>query len=185
MITYRLNHDKILEGLLWITTQAPELDHYWVVKVMFGADKMHMNKYGRPVFGDRYVAMKYGPVPSHTLRIINRDLRQEDQRATADAALNVVPAGLGKRLVPLRSPNIDLFSRTDIECLSESLSKYRGYSFDQLVRETHAEPAWRKAWGERGNKDSSPMDFLLLLDDSPSRQELVEYITETAAGAVF
>jgi uncharacterized phage-associated protein len=185
MITYRQNHEKILEGLLWIATQAPELDHYWVVKIMFGADKLHVNRYGRPVFGDTYVAMKYGPVPSHALDIINRRLCPESGLPLGAESLHVEPSGMGLRIVPQRPPHEDVFSGTDLECLRESLTKYRRYSFGQLVEETHAEPAWVQAWESRGDKGSKPMDYLSLLEDSPDKAAMAKYMRETAGSAVF
>ncbi|NCC05824.1 MAG: DUF4065 domain-containing protein [Proteobacteria bacterium] len=35
-----------------------------MMKGLYNSDKAHLHKYGRPVTGDIYVKMSYGPVPS-------------------------------------------------------------------------------------------------------------------------
>ena len=186
MINYRNNHPKTLEGLVWFALNAPNLDHYWAVKTLFFADYYHLNRYGRPVFGDTIRAMDCGPVPSFALDLINRSeyAAQEELRA-ACAAFDVIPSETGQRLVAKREPDLDLFSRTDLECLKEALDFCRQRTFRQLYEATHDLPAYRQAWDTRGASSSVPMDFALLVDDSPHREELVEHMKETATTAVF
>ena len=43
------------------------------IKLIYLADRYHLRKYGRPVVGDDYWAMKYGPVASSTLNIADID----------------------------------------------------------------------------------------------------------------
>lgn len=41
------------------------------------------------------------------------------------------------KVVPLRNPNMDFFSESDIECLEESIRKYGNMTFDQLKTVSH------------------------------------------------
>ena len=64
MIKFRFNPRKAYEGILWMLSQANgRRDLHAVLKACYFADKSHLNEYGRPVFGARYQAMPYGPVP--------------------------------------------------------------------------------------------------------------------------
>ena len=63
-VRYRVNYDKAIETIVWLASEKPNIDLYHIVKVLFYADKMHVNKYARPITGDTYISMDYGPVPS-------------------------------------------------------------------------------------------------------------------------
>lgn len=186
MISYRKNHKKTLEGLVWFAQNAPELDHYWAVKTLFFADYFHLNRHGRPVFGDKICALEWGPVPSFALNLINKVFFFVDSEEITAAceAFEVVPSKTGQRLVAKREPRLEFFSRSDITCLKDALVYCRPKTFDELVRCTHDLPAYRQAWDSRCEKGSADMDFALLLDESPYRDEMVRYAQENAL-AVF
>lgn len=186
MISYRNNHKKTLEGLVWFAQHAPDLDHYWAVKTLFFADYFHLNKYGRPVFGDKISALEWGPVPSFALSLINKatPFVTPDEVVAACEAFNVVPSKTGQRLVAKRPPRLEFFSRSDIICLNEALEFCRPKTFDELVRCTHDMPAYRQAWDSRCEKGSMDMDFALLFDESQYRDEMIRYAQENAL-AVF
>ena len=40
-------------------------------KLLFFADKLHLNRYGRPILGDCYFCLDHGPVPSFSLNEMN------------------------------------------------------------------------------------------------------------------
>lgn len=44
-------------------------------KILYFADQEHIKIYGRPITGDKYIAMKYGPVPSFLYDIL-KDINQ-------------------------------------------------------------------------------------------------------------
>lgn len=187
MIKFRENHKKTLEGLVWFAQNAPELTHYWAVKTLFFADLYHLNRYGRPVFGDTICALPDGPAPSAALDMIKRKSVSitDEEVALAVAAFDAVPQSRGLRLSGKREPDLDLFSRTDLECLSEALDYCRRLSFDDLYNVTHRMPAYEQAWGSRGGFKSAPMDYALMVEESPDKEDLLAYIKECSAGAVF
>lgn len=185
MINYITNHKKILEGLVWIAQNAPGIDQYHIVKVFFFADKEHLNSYGRPIFGDNYVAMDYGPVPSLVLDYINKSGFSLDQAAIAelDKALEVETTSCVHHFKAKRDPELSEFSKTDINILTKALAEHKDKTFGQLVDETHAEEAWKQAWDNRGDKKVSPMDYALFIDESEDREDILEYMRNTAACA--
>jgi uncharacterized phage-associated protein len=187
MIKFRENHKKTLEGLVWFAKNAPELTHYWAVKTLFFADLYHLNKYGRPVFGDTICALDFGPAPSAALNMVKREAvgitPQEVDLAVA--AFDTIPQGKSLRLANKREPDLDLFSRTDLECLNKALAYCRPLTFSELKDVTHDMPCYKQAWDSRGAAGSVPMDFELMVEDSPNKESLLAYIKECSAGAVF
>lgn len=181
-IHFKANHAKILEGLIWLAQQAPGIDHYHAVKIFFYADKKHLNRYGRPIFGDKYVAMDYGPVPSTALDFIHRNAAyvSDDMITKIDTALRIRQVEKTSCLNARREPALNDFSRTDITMLRESLKENLPKSFGQLVDDTHAERAWSHAWENRGNTKNPAMDVELLIDESEDREDILDYIRNTS-----
>ena len=63
-LKFRFNEGKAIEALIWIASEWPNITPFYLSKVLFYAEKEHLNKYGRPVIADTYIAMPWGPVPS-------------------------------------------------------------------------------------------------------------------------
>lgn len=186
-INFAPSETKIIEAILWLADREPSIDVYHVAKVLYFADKEHLNRYGRPVLGDWYCKLAFGPVPSlaydlikreglrffaETLKLFDdavevRQQQREDQKS--------VPA-----IFPKRSVNLRRFSRSDIECLENAHRKYGSMSFAELFTLSHKERAWVEA------QEKGRMDFELMIDeDTPNRDELVEYVRETCRTLVF
>ena len=62
-IVFRFAPTKARAALLWMLDQNHRLDLHTVLKACYFADKIHLNKYERPIFGATYRAMRFGPVP--------------------------------------------------------------------------------------------------------------------------
>ena len=63
-VFFNVNKQKAIETLVYIASKRAGLDVFHVCKVVLYADLLHFRKFGRPVTGDQYCAMKDGPVPS-------------------------------------------------------------------------------------------------------------------------
>ena len=64
MTTPVFNPEKSLQAVLYVANRLERKDFHKIFKVLYFADREHLTKYGRPITGDTYVAMEYGPVPS-------------------------------------------------------------------------------------------------------------------------
>lgn len=70
---------------------------------------------------------------------------------------------------------MEYFSETDIECLKESLDEYGEKSFDELRKLTHNERCYLET------EMTQPIDYALMVDeDNPNRDEILEEMSETA-----
>ena len=68
MITNRFNYSKALEVLLYVSSKVEYMYH--TGKIIYFANRYHLEKYGRFVIDDRVIAMKNGPVLSNVYDMI-------------------------------------------------------------------------------------------------------------------
>ena len=139
---------KAIQTILYIASKlGPDADLYKVLKTAYFADKRHLERYGRFIFGDMYRRIEYGPVPRRVFAMIGHLRRGEawaPGRPEAEGAFRL--EGTKKRpiLLPLREPDLDWFSQTDRECLDEAIEECRPLDFNQLKDKGHDDDACRQ-----------------------------------------
>ena len=105
-----------------------------MLKTLFYVDKAHLQKYGRPVTGDIYVKMSYGPVPS-----LAYDMLKENENLPADVldavrnALEIERCGKNQQVSAKRSADLGYFSGTDLECLRGALASCSSMGWDLVT----------------------------------------------------
>ncbi len=66
-IRFRFQLPKVINALAYFASHGiRDLTKLKAAKLLYYVDKYHLLKYGRPVIGDHYVCMDFGPVPSDT-----------------------------------------------------------------------------------------------------------------------
>ncbi|KKR26215.1 MAG: hypothetical protein A3F53_01240 [Candidatus Zambryskibacteria bacterium RIFCSPHIGHO2_12_FULL_48_10] len=112
------------------------------IKLIYLADKLHLRKYGRPIVGDLYWAMKLGPVGSRTKRAAELDLPTELLSYTKKY---IRPGDEKKQFfVSLKPADLELFSKTDLECLEIIYKNFGDKDQFELATLTHQYPEWKK-----------------------------------------
>jgi hypothetical protein len=168
---------KALEVILWLADERKGIDFYHLVKASFFADKYHVAKYGRPIVGDVYRAAWFGPLP----QVIYGLLRHEPMEILALGNNGPLPFNVQGAfcIYPEREPNMDKLSESDIEALRHGLSEVDGKSFDELLQQTHHDPAYLNA------RDGA-MDYRDFIPESdPKKRKKIAYMEEVASAAVF
>ena len=173
MIRFKISYAKAIEALVWLAKMKPGIDIYHIAKVLFYADKMHVNKYLRPIIGDNYIKMPYGPVPSGVSDLIKKNMwLSPNQQESVESSLEI-DADNHYKLKARRDPDMDYFSKSDLECLEDALKKYGDLSFDQLYNLTHSE----KCYNETDSNEK--IDYALFIDDDdPLREETIDHMRE-------
>ena len=165
--------DKIIDVIAFLLHEAPKhLTQYHIVKAIFLADRDHLNKYGRPITYDNYVAMEHGPVPSCAYDCLKnnaaflvklgrdsfpwKEVESDQIEQTSQNTKFFEPSG---------EPQVsDLMSESDEIALKDALKKVLASNFKNLRNLTHEDPAWQEAWDSRGNQNSKEMNYALLFD---------------------
>lgn len=135
--------DTAINALLYVLHQLEGIsDEHKLCKIFYYADQRHMSMYGRSITNDSYIAMKYGPVPSSILDIMN-DIRIAG-RFPNDAQTNLTEKFEFVGSFDIRAlvkPDLDELSESDMECLDYAINLCKDKSFRQLTNFSHGE-AW-------------------------------------------
>ncbi|MDR1829627.1 MAG: SocA family protein [Candidatus Fibromonas sp.] len=157
-IEFKINKQKAIECVLWLI-QRGEKDMYRIWKMMFEAEKYHLNAYGSPITGDAYVAMRYGIVPNWLY-------------SEASEQLGIGFARYENSLFAERHPIMDLFSESDIEALEHGYKEYAGLSFEEVKNKNHKETAWKNNWDRKGILEKVPIPFEDFIDEDWLKEDL-------------
>lgn len=169
-IRFKFAAAKALAALHHMVAQQPGIDLHGVLKACYFADKAHLNAHGRPVFGARYRAMRFGPVP---LEIY--EMAKGEAMWLAELGIDRMPWRLeGFRLVleGNAEPDLSPLSETDREALAEGLAQSAGMTFNERTTATHG-PDWQAAQLGR-------MAYEDMIADGPNKADLVAYLREAA-----
>lgn len=169
---YRMDYKKAIEAIVWLANKNPGIDIYHVAKILYYAEKTHLNRYGRPIIGATYIRMGYGQVPSEVRDLITKNewMVEPEDLERFSVAIEVRKEPYAK-LSPLRDTYMGCFSDTDIECLEESLRQCEKLSFKELKNLCHGERTWLDT------EQNEPIDYLLMVDEgNEDKDEIIEDI---------
>src|SRR3990172_1377165 len=140
-LKFTFDKEKAIEAILYLAKRAKDPSFHSINKLLYFADKTSLERFGRFISGDDYVAMQWGPVPTNTYDIMKH--RQADY-----------PFRIEEHTVePLRDADTELLSESDIECLEASLELYGNAPFWKRQQDSHDE-AYEQAWQSRGDTGS-------------------------------
>lgn len=167
---YTFDPEKAVEALLYVTRRTAG-DMYATLKLLYLADKLHLHRYGRFIFGDEHHALPYGPVPQGAYDLIKCARGEKDvfpyEPVTQAIRLE------GNTIEALRPEDRSVFSDSDEECLDEAIATFGARPFNGLKEVTH-DAAFNAT--ARGHKIS--MSAIAALSENPAA--LVQHLSETA-----
>jgi uncharacterized phage-associated protein len=119
-------------------------DFHKLFKIFYFAEREHLATYGRPITWDRYIAMKDGPVPSTIYDILK--LVRGDSIFTTTIDFSEHIEVYDKYFVRLKNGeiNLNVFSQSELECLTKSIDEHKLLSF-AILREKSHDLAWNAA----------------------------------------
>jgi uncharacterized phage-associated protein len=178
-LRFQFDEKKGVEALTYIANQWPGVTPFFASKVLFFAEKWHLNRYGRPIVADTFMAMPNGPVPSTIYDFIKGNFTNSGDPEAFFAAIQIDREAY-PRLRAKRTADEEALSPSDIECLNEAIQFCRQSTFGSLSSLTHRERSWREA------DINGPMSYEAMVDDDhPHRSELIEELEEFAAYGVL
>jgi uncharacterized phage-associated protein len=175
-VNLKPNVGKILSAIAYVIASGEKrhftITQYDILKTLFIADKIHLNKYGRPITFDNYYAMRAGPVPS-----LAYDFLKERQAKMKQLRISSLPwsrreTAAGRFEYYHADPKDidDNLSDSDKSSLSDALTTIKSLTFAQIRKLTHDDPAYEEAWRDEGDQKSFLMSVGMLFD-SPDFEE--------------
>jgi uncharacterized phage-associated protein len=151
-ITFYYNREKAVQAALWLLNRhGGQMDRLKLVKLLFFADRDHLARYGRPVIGGHYRAMKYGPVCSEFLDDINIKIETPAQITCIESK--------DHKLFAKAMANEDVLSESDIEILEQIDKQYGKHDPFVLAEITHRLKAWDVNYPNKDANTSNPLPY--------------------------
>ncbi len=176
-LRFTFSEPKALAALSLIANVHPGFTPLYVAKIMYFAERAHINEYGRPIVADEYIAMPQGPVPSMIKDFIDEKWNWVEKPEAIEAAISIDKSYHYARLMPGRGVvDMSVLSETDQQCIKNAIDFCAPKTPSELSSITHRHAAWLHAPRNR------PMDYRLFVDDeNPHRQEILEYMEENSS----
>jgi hypothetical protein len=167
MNNFHLNTKKAIEAIKLILSNTDgKSDLHKVFKILYFADMAHLAEYGRPIMGDKYIAMKNGPVPSLVYDYFKFLRNNFGFNSGFEGVFEV-----DKYDVSLIDKNLDLdiFSESEIEALQQSIDENKNFDFTYLTKKSHG-----YAYINADLNDS--ISFFEIAKEGGANDEMMKYI---------
>lgn len=171
MATPIFDFSRALNALLYVANRIDKRDIHKIFKILYFADMAHLFQYGRAITGDKYIAMKYGPVPSSIYDMV-KIVRGDSWYVMDD--LKAFFTVTNSSLNPLRDADMSYLSESDVNVLKDAVDKYKDIDFDEMTRLSHGF-AWKKTWDTSSNDEISVED---ILRECKADEDYIQYIVE-------
>lgn len=165
MDKFILNKEKTVATMLYVASKIPGIQYHQLLKIVYFADLKHLSEYGRQITGDYYVAMKDGPVASWLYDLLKKN--------KGEHYWHLFEVGWFKKVTPKGEPDMNVFSKSDIECLDASITDNAGVSFGELKSRSH-DSAWTYTWNNIGK--NREISLTKLVEASGAGKEMIEYL---------
>jgi hypothetical protein len=138
---YFLNIEKIVQIFFYIQNHAKTTSKLELIKYLFFADRINIRKHFSFISLDTYVALKYGPVASNSLDILNksRDYISNFTNNELKFLDKIKKVNNDKRIID--AIGNDLLSNNEKNSLDNAISLFQG---KPLVKLSHDYPEWKR-----------------------------------------
>ena len=165
---FSYNKDKAIAAIIFVLREMDgTVGFHKLAKILYFADQKHLLEFGRPIIGDTYQAMEYGPVPHSTYNLAKNEAHSQFSKH-------------GTHILLLEEYDDEVFeelSETDMEFLSESVIENKDLTFQQLVDKSH-KYAWTKNEGQF-------MDILDIAKEAGADENMLKYISQNIENQTF
>jgi len=167
-MNFRFDFTKTLQaaGVLLEFEKTRRMSYLRLLKLLYVADRESLAEAGRPITGDRAVAMKHGPVLTHVYDLI----RGLTPRA-GDWDSFIHKEDYSVQLVG--EPGRGQLCRQEVKKLQEISERYRALDDWQLVDELHKLQEWRDSYKEDTASFPIPWERVL---EAQGKADLIEEV---------
>lgn len=136
-MSFRFNERKAAAAaVVLLELEGGRMRYLRLIKLLYLAERESLHRFGRPIFGDRYVAMKHGPVTSTVLDLIKG---RGDDGGPWHAQIDCEAYDAVVR----RNVATDVLSEAEAALLKEASALFKTFDVWRLRDFTHTLPEWR------------------------------------------
>lgn len=142
-----------------------------LLKLLYIADREALKEVGRPISGDRLVALPQGPVLSNFYNMMKKP----------DAEMSEFFQSSGIYLKLIKDPDVDELNRFEIKKLNEIAERFKDSDADDLSELTHTFPEWIKH-NPGTSSETIPIEDILQAMDAADQIEFVRNNAKQSKG---
>lgn len=175
----KFDKQKLTELVLYVLNKTGGLGYYHVFKILYFANAKLLATYGVRLTTDRFCALPDGPVPTMLYDCIKGGNECDAElRSMINAAVARGYDDAAYMLCPKREPDMDYFSKADLQVLDESINENASLGYGQLREKSHGS-AWQLAFTH--GKGVKVMDEADIARDAMASEDMVEYVSQNVA----
>jgi uncharacterized phage-associated protein len=194
-IKFEFNLDKLIHAIAFFSRNGiDDLTKLKVAKMLYFADKKHLLEFGRPIIGDVYFCMEFGPVPSFALNEMNEAINRSEVVSDCSDYNKISEVLRVKKPFWSRYYHFEakqpfdrrVFAASELSVLDFVAREYGRRSAKQLVDLSHNEPTWRIANESRSPSGRTPIPYELFFEGAPpeARKHLARLKEEFCGEAI-
>jgi len=135
------NYKKSVQALNYLAVlEGGAINYMKALKLIWLSDRYHLRNHGRTITGDKYFALKNGPVASFTKDIIIKKHITEEQSEYSATFVRVN----GYALSTISAPNINVFSQKELEVINTVYESYKNMTEFEISEFSHNFPEWKQ-----------------------------------------
>jgi uncharacterized phage-associated protein len=178
-IKFTFNERKAVQAAArFISRGGGEMNYLALMKLLYLADREALLRYGRPITGDKVVAMKHGPVLSRVYNLVSH--KKQELPASQWHKFIARPDSYVYTVRFSGVPDISELSQAEVALIDEIFARFQGWDEWSLVAYTHTLPEWHDP-----KNTSVPIPFEDILKAAKKPAEEIKAIAEDAEADSF
>lgn len=135
------NYKKSVQALNYLAVlEGGAINYMKALKLIWLSDRYHLRNHGRTITGDKYYALKNGPVASFTKDIIINKHITAEQNEYSSSFVSVN----GYSLSSNSEPNTKVFSQKELEVINTIFDNYKAMDEFEISEFSHNFPEWKQ-----------------------------------------
>jgi uncharacterized phage-associated protein len=175
---FKVDKTKTLNAALYVLNILGEAYYHKIFKILYFADQDHLKNYGRPITGDAYQAMHFGPVPSFLydiLKAAEKGSHPFQEAMEMSGSFSVRRNGNLPLATAIKEADIDELSGSELDILSTCIEENKRLNFEQLVTKSHDD-----AWTDAAASMDIEMSYLNIAKAAGTSDDMISYIALNA-----
>lgn len=157
--------NRLRELILYIAGRCERQENFGAMKlnkILFISDLTAYLRYRESISGSQYQKLLQGPVPTHLFAVrkgmtTNGDIEIRKEK---------IPQGMQSRVIPLRQPNLGVFTGRDIALVNEIIEELMGRPSGDIPNGV--------GWEVAAVREIIPYETVLLDDGELQQQDIEE-----------
>lgn len=171
---------KIANAIIyWIDNNVEHMGKVKLMKLMFYADKYHLENFGRSIFGHQYSKLPRGPVPELTRSVLEFVINKnsdEDHVGLVEEFTKYIDVEPAKRFgyssvkfFGKQEFSERIFSKSEIQALKFVVDSFKHLNGEEISEISHQTKAWKDT------EMYEPIDFSLMVENSENMKEYINF----------